>query len=418
MTLIRRTAVFLFSFLIIITLFSFTTSAENESEALKDIYLNPYGRTLCCASRGYCKSSPENSLSAVRDAAAAGADMVKIDIKKTNDGVLILMADDTVERTCCGYGEKTAVADMTYEELSSLRLLAGKGGSLAGETGEKVPTLEEIFGDRQNLLYLLDAPWEYRDDIYALAEEYGMLDSVIFLARSVGEREMSEWKKSLPRKVMTMTYFKGNVIFAAISAVNKAVSASDGAYLATKVPYGVVFGETVTKKADGKIRLAANTADNTLCGTIREDTEVWWDDLISRGYSVIITDYVPELKAYIDECDFQAQKLADLYNEVVENWKLPDISSDAYLDYKHNYNNAAEASEKILKNAGSAKSDIVTAYYELQKSYDDINSDYESLKNGTAGMTVTPVRIMLCVLAAAAVICAEVFIYKKKRKDK
>ncbi len=387
-----------------------------ENEDLASAYKDPYGITLCAARKGYWKQAPENSIKAIELAIENGADMVEIDVKKTSDGVLILMSDDTVERTCTGYAETTAVSELTYAQISEFSLLDGQGGPLADVTNEKVPTLKEVLTADVSCLYLIDCESEIKDDVYEVAKECGMLDYVVLLIRDISADDLSDWKESLSSEPMTMSYFKGNVIFSAVSNVNKATETSEAILLATKVPYGVVFGETVMDKTAGKIRAAVNTAEAELCGIIREDTEVWWDDLISRGYSVIITDYVPELRAYIDGCEEKREDLSELYDTLVNNWELPALKSDKYLDYKLAYNNAVTLSASILSDASSSRSDINTAIYELQKAYDDIINDYEELKNGTAGMTVTPIRVILCIAAVVVVVAAEIFVYKKKRK--
>lgn len=396
---------------------SVSVSAQVETVSLGEIYRDPYGRTLVCARKGYWRTAPENSLSAIHDAVELGADMVEIDIKKTADGVLVLLADDTVNRTMADFGDITDIAALTYSELSDFRLLKGEGGPFAKATNEKIPTLEEVFKSKENCLYLLDASWNLKEDVYALALQYDMLDSVIFLFKDAKTSDLKEWKDSVKSNPMTMTYFKGNVIFSSLSHLNKSIETAESVHFATKVSAGVVFGKTVTNKADGKTRLCADLTDNRLCGTVREDTEIWWDDLISRGYSILITDYTPELRKYIDDCESKKDELTILYNKLVENWSLPDLKSDNYLDYKHAYNNAASLSASLLKDGSSAKSDIATAIFELQKAYDNINNNYDSIKNGTVGMTVTPVRVLLCIVAAVAVICAEVFVYKKKKKN-
>ena len=400
--------------LILVGLFSVVSYAGN-GETLPEIYRDPYGRTLCAARKGYHRNFAENSIEAIKAAVEAGADIVEIDIKKTSDGVLILMEDDTLKRMC---GEDKEVSELTFSEISGFYLLSGEGGPIAQKTDQKVPSLEQVFKNKEDCLYLLDTDWALRDEIFSLAEKYGMTDSVIFLARNVKLSEVGEWKSSLGADPTIMTYFKGNIIFNALSYVeNSAKAGAQSVYLATKVPYGVIFGETVTGKADGKIRLMANTAESELCGTLREDTEVWWDDLISRGYSIILTDYVPELKEYIDRCEEKREVLSSVYEELVTNWQLPDLKSDKYLDYKLAYNNAVSLSESLLKDGSSSASDLSAAIYELQKAYDDIQKDYDSLKNGTAGMTVTPVRIILCIAAVIVVTIAEIFVYKKKKKS-
>jgi glycerophosphoryl diester phosphodiesterase len=95
---------------------------------------------LNIAHRGASGTFPENTLSAFRAAIDAGAHMCELDVHLTRDGAVVVIHDDTVERTTDGKGE---VAKLTLEELK--RLDAGakfKGGVFKGE---RVPTLDEVF---------------------------------------------------------------------------------------------------------------------------------------------------------------------------------------------------------------------------------------------------------------------------------
>ena len=98
------------------------------------------GRTVVIAHRGANSKAdikyPENTLMGIRAAKEVyGADCVEIDFGLTKDGYIILMHDDTVDRTTNGTGN---FSDLTLEEIKALTVdvVAGK------ET--TVPTLEEV----------------------------------------------------------------------------------------------------------------------------------------------------------------------------------------------------------------------------------------------------------------------------------
>ncbi len=57
-------------------------------------------KPLVIAHRGARSLAPENTLAAARKALEAGADMWELDVAVTADGELVLMHDDTLERTC------------------------------------------------------------------------------------------------------------------------------------------------------------------------------------------------------------------------------------------------------------------------------------------------------------------------------
>ena len=405
-------------------------SAEDEIPALYEIYKNHKSYTMVVSRKGCFANAPENSLPAIHSAENSGADIIEIDIRSTADGVLVLMEDESVERTCYGYGENTVVSEMTYNEIKNLKLLSGQGGVNTEKTQETVPTLEDVFKDRkmsylssssvtteQKALFMLDFDWSSRDNICNLVIENNMQNEVIFYIDDAKPDEIRIWKESLPFEPMIMTYFKGNVIFAATANVKDDAQIADGIHLATKNPYGVIFGKTVHDTAyKSEIRTMATPCIPEICGNLMQDTEVWWDYLVSKGFNVIMTDNISGLKAYLKDCSEKEQVLEKYFHDNIKGFSLPDFNSDKFLDYKRAYNNALNDTLSILDDGSSARSDIVTAQYEIQKAYNDIFANYNELEKGTAGMTVTPVRILLCIAAAAVIITAEVYVYKQKKK--
>lgn len=84
------------------------------------------------AHRGSSAHAPENTIAAFRLALEQGADGIELDVMLSKDARLVVIHDDTVDRTTDGKG---AVVDMTLEELKSLD---------AG-VGQRIPTLDEVF---------------------------------------------------------------------------------------------------------------------------------------------------------------------------------------------------------------------------------------------------------------------------------
>jgi len=78
-------------------------------------------------------------LAAFRAAIAAGADMSELDAQRSRDGAVVVIHDDTVNRTTDGHGR---VADMTFDELRRLDASAKFKGALRAE---RIPTLDEVF---------------------------------------------------------------------------------------------------------------------------------------------------------------------------------------------------------------------------------------------------------------------------------
>lgn len=88
--------------------------------------------------RGSSAIAPENTIAAFRQAAEHGAKWVELDVALNADGDLIVIHDDSVDRTTDGSGNLGA--------LTTAQIKALDGGSWFGTnfTGEKIPTLDEV----------------------------------------------------------------------------------------------------------------------------------------------------------------------------------------------------------------------------------------------------------------------------------
>jgi glycerophosphoryl diester phosphodiesterase len=93
---------------------------------------------LKIAHRGASGRFPENTLRAFEAAIAAGVEMCELDVQLTRDGELVVIHDDTVNRTTNGTG---TVRAMTLRELKTLDAGSKFGAQFANE---RIPTLEEV----------------------------------------------------------------------------------------------------------------------------------------------------------------------------------------------------------------------------------------------------------------------------------
>jgi glycerophosphoryl diester phosphodiesterase len=92
--------------------------------------------TVICAHRGLDDRFPENTLTAFEEALKLGMG-VEFDIQMTSDSHLIVLHDDTVDRTTHGSGR---AAQMTLEQVKELDAGAWKGAQFAGL---RIPTFDE-----------------------------------------------------------------------------------------------------------------------------------------------------------------------------------------------------------------------------------------------------------------------------------
>jgi glycerophosphoryl diester phosphodiesterase len=90
------------------------------------------------AHRGASAIAPENTLAAFRAAAAEGAKWVELDVALLADGTLVVIHDDTVDRTTSGTG---SLGDLTAADLADLDAGTWFDPRFAAE---RLPTLPEV----------------------------------------------------------------------------------------------------------------------------------------------------------------------------------------------------------------------------------------------------------------------------------
>ena len=99
---------------------------------------NLTSKTLVFAHRGSKSNSPENTLSAFREALRVHADGIELDVHLSLDHELIVIHDEKIDRTTNGKGY---VRKMTYSDLKKF-----DAGSWFNSkfTDEKIPSLSEV----------------------------------------------------------------------------------------------------------------------------------------------------------------------------------------------------------------------------------------------------------------------------------
>lgn len=91
------------------------------------------------AHRGFSGCYPENTMLAFEKAVEVGADGIELDVQLTKDGEVVIIHDETIDRTTDGKG---TVVSFTYEELQKF----DASFKFRGQMGfNKIPTLREYF---------------------------------------------------------------------------------------------------------------------------------------------------------------------------------------------------------------------------------------------------------------------------------
>lgn len=255
---------------------------------------------MVTAHRGDWRNAPENSLRAFQYAADMGVDIVELDLKKTQDGAIVIMHDATINRTTNGKG---APADYTLDEIRNFRLKNGLGRV----TNNPIPTLKEVMlalkgsGVKVNL----DKSYDVYPEAYAILKETGMLKQAIFKSEMPFDSLQHRYPQLIDkiiympvvnldkpdaRKVIT-DYLKGMKPYAFELIFTKDTSAilSDNRFI-TKTGSKIWINSLWASLNGGHDDDTAVEDDN------KEDS---WDWIINHGATIIQTDRPKLLLEYL-----------------------------------------------------------------------------------------------------------------------
>lgn len=142
------------------------------------------------AHRGACALAPENTIPSFELAVTHHADAVELDAKLSRDGVVMVIHDQTVNRTTGASGK---VRDLTLAELKKL-----DAGSFFGPqfSGVKIPTLDEVFEavGKQLIVNVELTNYKSRND--------SLVEKVVEVVR----------RHQMEERVLFSSFFPGNLV--------------------------------------------------------------------------------------------------------------------------------------------------------------------------------------------------------------
>lgn len=164
-------------------------------------YTNPRPPTMVIAHQGGDGVWPGNTLYAFEKAAEIGAHVLEMDAHITRDGHIVLIHDETVDRTTNGAGEVEA---MTLEELQRLDA-AHNWTPDNGQThpyrgmGITIPSLAAVFErfpDMRHTIELKKTRASMAQPLCDLIRKYAMQDKV--LVASFHDAALAEFRQTCP----------------------------------------------------------------------------------------------------------------------------------------------------------------------------------------------------------------------------
>jgi glycerophosphoryl diester phosphodiesterase len=153
------------------------------------------------AHRGNHTRAQENTITALEHAVRVGADYVEIDVRRSADGVYVLMHDATVDRMTDGHG---AVRQLTIAQLQALRVADPHRPEIAPD---RVPLLAEILELAKGRINLyVDFKEGERSEVAELIRKHGMTRQVIVYDEIP---HIPEWRRIAPEIALIISPPKG-----------------------------------------------------------------------------------------------------------------------------------------------------------------------------------------------------------------
>jgi len=251
---------------------------------------------LVIAHRGGGGLWPESTMYAFEHAIKLGVDILEMDVHATSDGELVVIHDDTVDRTTNGSGR---VRDFTLAELRELNAgynwTSDDGQSFPFRAkGLTIPTLEEVFtafGDESMVVEIKHFQPSLVSDLSRLIREHGLTDKV--LVASVDTETLKEFRRICPEVATSAGEAEVRFIYGVILA-HLARAYQPPAY-ALQVPEYSDDRQVVTKRF---IDTAHQYNMQVHVWTVNETKDM--KRLIDLGVDGLVTDYPDRLLTILE----------------------------------------------------------------------------------------------------------------------
>ncbi|CAG9584151.1 putative glycerophosphoryl diester phosphodiesterase [Leishmania major strain Friedlin] len=281
----------------------FVCEGASPRPQLRFLLHSPDSKFPVCVAchRGDWRNYVENTLEAVESCIQMGADIVEVDVWRTSDGALILMHDETLDRTTNGTGR---VCDHTLAEVRALRLKDGLGNM----TEFTVPTVEEVLLLAKDRAILnLDKADVYLDELYPLLVKTGMVEQTILKSEIPFDELCKRYSADLLNRVIFMPIL--NITdTTTYKNIDRAFAANHALYEVNFEKENADVLQYIRKLAKNSgAALWINTIWPTTCGGYSDDhalrdKDANWGYVVDRiGAGIIQTDRPAMLLAYLQE---------------------------------------------------------------------------------------------------------------------
>lgn len=244
-------------------------------------------KPMVVAHRGFSGKAPENTMAAFSMALEAGVAMIELDVQISQDNVVVVIHDSTLERTTNGKGN---VADYSVHQLKTL-----DAGSWFDESfkNERIPTLQEALEyitphalvnvELKSNRVIRKADTYIADLTLALVRQMQLLDRVLF--SSFNHKLVKYLKEVEPHAHV-------GVIFHPIMHFGRLPSSLAGPANAE------VF--VCSKRDATKRRIADARKHGIIVGVYGLETQQDIERMLSMGVRVLVSDYPDRIVQVLD----------------------------------------------------------------------------------------------------------------------
>lgn len=259
--------------------------------------------------------APQNTLPAFELALSMGADVLEMDLQLTADDIVVVIHDETVDRTTDGTGR---VRDLTLAEIKELET----GHDFPGPDGDfpfvgrgvEIPTLAEVFTAFPDAWIAVEMKPDSGPEIVgALVEvlrEHGREDRT--LVASFDRELLLELRAALPAVPTNLPEEEGFAFVARQLVGAHRWWEPPGGFLHVPVFWDLttpVDWEDFRVVTPGFVRAAEHRGIDVQVWTINEPEEM--HDLLNIGVHGILTDYPDRLETVLAERDAARAQRAD-----------------------------------------------------------------------------------------------------------
>ena len=260
-------------------------SAAVQAQTLRQQLAN--GKPMLCAHRGgmydhYAENSLQ-TLDFLETSISPAPVMAEVDIRKSKDGTLYLLHDNTLERTTTGTG---AIEDSSDEYLKTLKLRDSKGHF----SDERIPTLSQLldFVAKRNIFLMLDVKIDDWKQVLDLVKSKNATDKCLVLTF---KPENSKKVHDLSPKILVSCLVKDRNDW---NEISKIVPPSVMlAYINKTTP------DDVIKEMKSKNILLVTDASETTTNNSNTYPVEFYRSLFTRGVNVLVTDLPNEVNALV-----------------------------------------------------------------------------------------------------------------------